>query len=192
MIGVLATRVLVGAGVTAGLGAAAAWLWKLKPYTLTMPRWSSAQRAAAKVVVREARAAGLSDAEVAAMLVNARAESNLDPMAKGDGGASIGLFQLNTHGAGAGYSANQRMDPQLNTRIMLEREVLHDNGRSFRRMADLGASVAVLAGIFAYDLERPRDREGEKQRREQLAVDLFGPAARRPGFLVRLPPELSE
>ena len=44
-------------------------------------------------------------------------ESGGDPMASGDGGASIGLFQLNDDGLGSGMSARQRLDPETNIRV---------------------------------------------------------------------------
>lgn len=65
---------------------------------------------------------------VPAAVANAYAESRLDPDASGDGGHSIGLFQLHDQGAGAGMSVAERRDPTLNARRALEtaREQLVD------------------------------------------------------------------
>lgn len=44
-------------------------------------------------------------------------ESNFDPNAIGDQGHSVGLGQLHDQGAGAGYTVEQRKDPDLNARV---------------------------------------------------------------------------
>lgn len=49
----------------------------------------------------------------------ARYESNLNPDAIGDNGNSVGLFQLNAQGEGAGMTVAQREDPATNARIAL-------------------------------------------------------------------------
>lgn len=55
-----------------------------------------------------------------AAVANAYAESRLDPLAIGDGGASVGLFQLHADGAGAGLSVEARQDPRTNTLRILQ------------------------------------------------------------------------
>ena len=190
MFATLAARALVGVAVTSAVTMTGARFLGWKPLQLSMPRMTSEQLRNVRAIVAEAKAAGMSDAEVAAMIVNAKAESNWQAQAAGDGGHSLGLFQLSDTTFGH-LSKAQRFDPAQNTRAILEVEVLADNGKRFRRSADLGSSVAVLAGIFAEDIERCRDCKGrEKLHREQMAVDLFGPHARRSGWLVSLPPEL--
>lgn len=51
---------------------------------------------------------------VPACVANAYAESRLDPMAIGDGGRSVGLFQLNVNGGGSGMTTEERQDPRRN------------------------------------------------------------------------------
>lgn len=75
----------------------------------------------AMIILREFHAAGLGWMGPAA-IANALAESNLNASAVGDGGRSVGLFQLNssTGAAGEGMSEELRMDPVVNTRRIIE------------------------------------------------------------------------
>lgn len=50
-----------------------------------------------------------------------QAESGGNPTATGDAGQSIGLFQLHSRGVGAGYSVEQRYDPNLQFGLMAPR-----------------------------------------------------------------------
>ena len=52
-------------------------------------------------------------------LAIAQQESGLNPNAIGDGGASVGLFQLNDQGEGAGMTVAEREDPRRNAQIAL-------------------------------------------------------------------------
>lgn len=85
-----------------------------------------------------------------AAVANAYAESRLDPLVIGDGGRSVGLFQLYDAGAGAGMSTEERQDPTLNTdRIAAiaaaEPDVMSAQGT---------ATHAELARLFAQYVER--------------------------------------
>lgn len=120
-----------------------------------------------------------------AAIVNAKAESNLNPSAVGDGGKSIGLFQLHESGGGRGMSREQRMDPVLNTRRIIEemRAVWNktsDGIESLSNAVARGASVGELAGLFSYHVERPADRVGSIYVRQSLARRLFGSEADKP------------
>jgi cell wall-associated NlpC family hydrolase len=57
---------------------------------------------------------------VAIAIATARHESGLDPNAIGDNGNSVGLFQLNIKGEGAGMTVAQRQDPTANTKIAVQ------------------------------------------------------------------------
>lgn len=117
------------------------------------------------------RAAGYSDKIAKAAWVNAMAESNGSNVAVGDGGKSIGLFQLADFGAGKGMTKAERFDPAKNTaRIIQEVE---DYGKDLIDKADEGGTVAELAAIFSRDIERPADTVGEMERRRKLAAKLF-------------------
>tara|TARA_Y100000034_G_C6897285_1_gene414003 strand:- start:1115 stop:3154 length:2040 start_codon:yes stop_codon:yes gene_type:complete len=136
-------------------------------------RLSGAKKNAAAVIEREMSNAGLSSPEIAAAIVNAYAESGLNPNAIGDGGNSVGLFQLHIRGAGHGMSVQARRDPAINTQTILKREVLARRGRKFRAAAANGASIGELAAIFSRDIERPKDKEGNMRKRRALAKKMF-------------------
>jgi len=122
-----------------------------------------AQRAMVDVIGQEFAAAGLGWLTVAAV-ANAYAESRLDPLAGGDSGESIGLFQLYSHGAGEGMSIEQRQDPRQNTRRIIE-VVQGGEGAPVRAARGL-ASNAELASLFAHHVERCSEcgwNEGDAQ-----------------------------
>ena len=58
------------------------------------------QREVSHIIENELKEMEIPDNIIAASIVNAVAESNLDPNAAGDGGDSIGAFQLNINGLG--------------------------------------------------------------------------------------------
>ena len=108
---------------------------------------SSEQEAMINVIDAAARRAGLGFLGKAAV-ANAWAESRLNPRAVGDSGASIGLFQLNELGAGAGLSVSQRSDPEINARRIFEEAL--SRGASHQR----GQTNAELTKWFAHEVER--------------------------------------
>lgn len=151
---------------------------------------SGGQIAAARVIEEEFRKALTGKLEplplnnaIAAAIINAKRESGLNPRNdRGDSGTSVGLFQLH---AGGGASRLQKkygnewkkyaQDPRINTIEMIETEVLGNFGKKrFMPRAAAGASAAELAGIFAYDLERPTDQAGAARRSENLILAHFG------------------
>jgi len=173
MIGLPAILAAVGAYLLLSRGQSANVL------ELVAPKYRSERNdRMMQIIATEFAAAGLGTNAIAAAIVNARAESGLNPLASGDGGHSIGLFQLNDWGAGQGLSVEYRQDPTNNTRTILQREVLVSRGATFRRRAKEGASVAELAAIFARDIERPADKAGAMAKRSALAIQMFPSLAR--------------
>ena len=116
---------------------------------------SASQLANARIIEEEFKAAGLQNSIIAAAIVNAYAESGLRAGTGGDHGNSIGLFQLHAKCAGRGLSVEQRKNPRINTKTILQREVLTRRGDRLRNEARNGASVQKLAIIFSQDIERP-------------------------------------
>ena len=98
-------------------------------------------------------------------LAVAMAESGLDPKAVGDNGDSIGLFQLNIHGEGAGMSVAQREDPYQNALIAL---------RQFAAVAAADPSVTSDPGRWAALAQRPEDPSGYATRVNNLIQSGFG------------------
>jgi hypothetical protein len=164
-----------------------------------------------EIIRQEFRSAGYPYMAGAA-IANAAAESNFnasirsqirdkhDPSKLED---SVGLFQLNSSGAGRGMTTEQRQDPRLNTQRIIQemksrwnQQGRHTYPRGFKdssgadrtgqRIDSLAAAVArrattaELAGLFAYHVERPADQIGEMVVRSQLARSILGQEADRP------------
>lgn len=109
---------------------------------------------------------------IAAALVNAVAESGLNPNAVGDSGASVGLFQLHERGAGKGMSVAARKDPVTNTKRIAEEYDRY--GGSIRAAYAAGErNVGKLAGMWSTYIERPADKAGEATRRAARAAKMF-------------------
>lgn len=129
--------------------------------TRMAPEWKAklgpAKLAMVQLIAQEFAEAGLSERAQAAAVANAWAESGLNPaIDTGDGGRSVGLFQLHSGGAGHGMSVKDRQDPLINIRTILEREVLAKRGAAFRAADAAGKDCGVLAAIFSRDIERPK------------------------------------
>lgn len=125
----------------------------------------------ATLIEKEFTAAGFPPLVAAAAVVNAYAESRLDPKAVGDSGRSIGLFQLSSRGAGAGMSVASRQDPTTNARTLIAKEA-----RALAKVksaAAKGASLGDLVEMFSTFVERPGDKPGEAMKRRLYAVRLF-------------------
>ncbi len=136
---------------------------------LNTSRLSSTQVQMAQIIEREFLAAGFSPYVVAAAVVNAYGESRLDPNAVGDGGHSIGLFQLHDGGGGKGMSAAQRQDPVQNTRRIIEEA---RRAKSFMAIVN-STDVGDLTAAFSTYVERPADKPGAEKRRRAFAAELY-------------------
>lgn len=153
---------------------------------------SAPQRAMVDIIEREFTAAGYSLPVTAAAVVNAYAESGLNPLAIGDSGNSVGLFQLNIRGAGAGMSVAQRQDATTNARTLLARE--RPALAQVTLLAQSGASLGQLAAAFAKYVERPRYPDAEGVKRAAYALRLFplGVAPAAPATVGRSTPSATE
>lgn len=135
-----------------------------------MIKLSPSQRQMVGVIQREFAAAGLGSLAPAA-IVNAYAESRLNPRAIGDHGNSVGLFQLNSNGgAGTGMSVAARQDPVINTRKIIE--VIKKSGKAAIAAAQRGDTDGAIAAFVRY-VERPGDIPGEIKARQAYARELF-------------------
>ena len=103
---------------------------------------------------------------VIAAVVNAYAESGLNPNADNADEDSVGLFQLNIRGAGKGMSVEKRKDPLTNVNTILDRES-GPLGR-IQASADSGAPIENLVAEFTKTVERPKDKEGAAAERVEL------------------------
>lgn len=114
------------------------------------------------------------DRVIQAAIVNAVRESGLRNDAAGDGGHSIGLFQLNDHGGlGVGVSKEDRYNPVKNTLIMIK-WLNKSYGAGFRKVAaDPNATAEDLADAWTRYLERPKFPEAEGQKSRALVRKLW-------------------
>jgi hypothetical protein len=110
------------------------------------------------------------------LIANAWAESKLDPLATGDGGLSVGLFQLHTgRGLGrvaldAGYTWQQLQDPRVNTALILWEM---DRFPAVRQQLDTG-TLAGAVDRFTVLVERPKHAHLRSVERQQFAASLAG------------------
>ena len=160
---------------------------------LDEPPFDAAQRGYAQLILDEFRAAGLPSGIALAAVVNAWAESMLDPLVcfgRTPWGAdrsfgpiggeenSCGLFQLNaaSGAAGEGMSAEQRQDPVLNTRRIIS-VVKGPAGQDLRDAAIEGDSLETLTELFTTDIERPANSTQKGIERGDMAVQWWGDRA---------------
>lgn len=131
------------------------------------------QRRAAEAAEAVFRAAGLPDALIQGALVNAYAESRLDPMARGDSGKSIGIWQLHEKWAGKGMSVADRQDVTKATQRILD-VYNSSQGAPIRKEVAAGErNPGRLAYLWSLHVERPTGKEVEALRRRGLALLLF-------------------
>jgi len=123
------------------------------------------------LIEREFVAAGYSLPVAAAAVVNAYAESSLNPLAVGDNGRSVGLFQLNIRGAGAGMTTAARQDPLTNVRTLIARE--RSALGKVAAGAAAGEGIPRLAALFSTYVERPANKALSESYRSALAFRLF-------------------
>lgn len=165
--------IAIGVGVGVLLFALPAFGVGNSVVSLIKKKLTLSQRRNATIIANAFAKAGLPPIVAAAAIANAYAESKLNAGAVGDSGHSIGLFQLSDWGAGHDLSVDYRLDPQNNVQTILAREVLKGYGKTLRARAAEGARVGELAAIFCRDIERPKDIEGESQKRSDLAETMF-------------------
>jgi hypothetical protein len=169
----------------------------MSPDTLLTQAFSGSQLANARVIVREFLAAGHPLQLALAAVVNAHAESGLNASIAGDGGQSVGLFQINAL-KGKRTFTGDRKDPVYNTRWIINEvntegpkrtitkggssgQVFQGNQTLFQALQK-GASVSELAGLFGAYIERPDRVVSEYSVRKASARKLFPTVADLSGF----------
>lgn len=128
---------------------------------------SDAQVQMVDLIVEEFLAAGFGYPVAAAAVVNAYRESSLDANKGSDTGKYVGLFQLSPDILA---SAADRQDPRKNTRGIISEA---KRAKPFMRAAKKSSDVAYLAGEFAYYVERPLDKAGERKVRSEMAARMY-------------------
>lgn len=143
---------------------------------------NSTQRANAQIILEEFTLAGIPTKIALAAVANAYSESALDHLAvagyvplqtpadaQPTGENSVGLFQLNaaTGAAGAGMSVEERKDPRLNTRRIIE--VV----KSVYSQLSVAPNAREAAALFCRYVERPRDSAAAEPRRMENTTAIF-------------------
>lgn len=142
------------------------------------------QRDMAALIEDRFQAAGYNSAAIMAAIVNAFAESSLNPLAKGDYPTdaagnpiitedpnSVGLFQLNINGAGHDMSIEARQDPEQNiARILEEAERQPEWQSAYSKTPD---DPVALTEAWCRYVERPADKAGESVKRVGILRQMF-------------------
>lgn len=115
------------------------------------------------------RLRGFSEPVIRAAIANAIGESNLNPDAVGDNGASVGLFQLNDHGAGEGMSTDVRQSATVNTWVIASVAAANPPAVGWG-----STDVRALIEWWVRSVERPADPIGATARRIALAQQYLG------------------
>lgn len=148
---------------------------------------SAEQKAMAKIIVDEFANEDMPIGLTMAAIANAAAESALNPLASGDNGNAIGLFQFNVNGAGAGMTVAQRSDPIFSTQMIIAeynrskrytRQTNRPTGEvitteSLDAALENGASPARLAALFGLHVERPYDKNRAMRERPEILRGMF-------------------
>jgi hypothetical protein len=128
---------------------------------------SDAQVQMADLIVEEFLAAGFGYPVAAAAVVNAYRESSFNANKGSDTGRYVGLFQLSPDILA---SVADRKDPRKNTRGIISEA---KRAKEFMRAAKGSSDISYLAGEFAYWVERPLDKPGEKKLRSEMAARMY-------------------
>jgi hypothetical protein len=107
---------------------------------------------------------------IAAAIVNAVAESGLNPTAVGDKGKAIGAFQLHKNGLGHNLTVENRFNVVTNTNIVGIQILRND---TLFELDHEEASISVLAAAFAEQIMKPSNIEEQKLHRAKIATKIF-------------------
>lgn len=140
------------------------------PISMNIRNITDDQKEVALVVEKELDEINVSKNIIAAAIVNAVAESKLNPEAIGDKGKSVGVFQLHKNGLGNKLSVEERKNVSISTYIV-GIQILKDDKLSDRDSN--GASISELASIITEDIMRPKEISKEKTTRSNIAKNMF-------------------
>jgi hypothetical protein len=107
---------------------------------------------------------------IAAAIVNAVAESGLNPTAVGDKGKAIGAFQLHKNGLGHNLTVENRFNVVTNTNIVGIQILRND---TLFELDHEEASIPELAAAFAEQIMKPSNIEEQKLHRAKIATKIF-------------------
>jgi hypothetical protein len=108
---------------------------------------------------------GISSRLARAAVVNAIAESDLNPEAVGDKGKAVGVFQLHSKGLGSNVSNSSRKNVRISTARVV---TALKKDKVLMRMQDECAPVDQLVSTFALRIMRPAKKH--KRAKERVAL----------------------
>ncbi len=106
----------------------------------------------------------------AAAIVNAVAESKLNPFAIGDNGKAVGVFQLHSSGLGHKISNDLKKDININSNVIAV-QIIKNN--KLLKTEQNGANISELTKIITKDIMRPSDVAEQMMIRSYLAKEMF-------------------
>lgn len=165
-----------------------------------LSRFGGSQLANAQIIMREFQAAtwpvaGVGTALGVAAVVNAYYESGLNSSAVGDGGQSVGLFQINALQGKRQFSGDRR-DPVYNTRWIIDETKAHWNrtftktnvygqdysGPSLGQLAASNGTIPQFTAAFCGFVERPANTKHDAATRAAAASAWIGPVLAHAGW----------
>ena len=140
------------------------------------------QKKMASLIIDKFKQAGFNDEQANAAVINAYAESRLNPTAKNitSKEESYGLFQMNTKGGlGTGHDPKNLMDPNYNIKLAIDAAKKSPKFISATNLDD-----AIRA--FTTEVERPANMLTEAEKRVQIASSIIGTPSTTPQTLAAL------
>jgi len=131
------------------------------------------QKKMASLIFDRFKQAGFTDEQANAAIVNAYAESSLNPKAQNvtKKEASYGLFQMNTKGGlGTGHDPEKLIDPNYNITLAIDAAK-----KSKKFVASKSLDEAIRA--FTIEVERPANMMTEAEKRVSIASSILGTQA---------------
>jgi hypothetical protein len=123
---------------------------------------------------------GLEPPMIEAVLLNSYAESRFNPMAVGDSGRSVGVFQLNINGLGHHMTKDERHDIRKSARRLAG---AIRKSKRIKDASDRGAETGELTRLVCTEIMRPSNKHTKARAREALRDKLFVESSSKRGIL---------
>lgn len=125
------------------------------------------QRIVACAIEKVARKRGFkSEHVIRGLIVNAFAESELDPRATSPGHKSFGIFQLHVDGLGYKMSRKEMFDVETSTNVIVD--FMNDQKLNYNKMGEKQATRMICSTVL-----RPKDKKVKMKERVELLSKLF-------------------
>jgi hypothetical protein len=128
------------------------------------------QKEASYIIEEQFDEMEIPDNITAAAIINAYAESGLDTDIIGDGGDSVGVFQLNINGLGNKLTNDMKTNLYTNSNIV-GIQVLKN--KSLIEADKDNKDIPYLTAIFTKEIMRPKNKEKKAEDRMALAQRIF-------------------